>query len=867
MTTQPAADRTAGHRMQVQVGLTLVMTLAMARGEAARADAGPPGLPSYCADAFTDFVGINGGPIKYHVIPDGPFAGAGRTYDPRVFYDLGIRHYCTALFNELTLEDHPDQVRKAWETHGVRAMLLISPTRTRTIDELIAKLKRFTPQSVAEVEGANEVNNKFPPQELNLHYAGKTDEAAGAAYMTDVYRAIKADPQTKDIPVIAYTAIFTDYGLAKGYGAFDFANMHSYQGYNVPSSSLLMNETRANNVLPPGATIRPYVPTECGYNVEADQANGTYKTGSHRAQALNLPMLLAEYFRHGIRRAYLFSLDNADGYGLIESDLKTRRPSYFAVKNFLAQVKDSESNARSRKWEGGDGFAPRALLFTLEGAPATVRTLSLQKKSGEYLLLIWNEVPNFNEGRKQDIVNPADPVTLHFTTPLRSTARILIPTDAGAYDIREAKLEASALRVNVPSSVAIVQLQPRPQADQVAPPAPEDVRGTATENRIALTWKPSRAKDVVGYFVFRNDALAATTAGTSYDDSSAWIRPGLGYRYAVQAYDRAGNKSPRRELVVQTPDKRPDLIVSDVQVPECKLGDKVRFRASVRNIGRGATPHETEVGVTFFVDGQYTSFMTAPKVLQPGESLELEAGGAWTATPGAHLLRVLTNDINRVPGEANENNNDADRSLLVDIVGRGSLRGASDPAPGQVDLTQEGTMDWVHWGLHGNTSVVRKAGSYLIHDELKKSGEGYRDATPGFGMSVKWSDGQPVRELSDTHASLWWNGVGHGYTIEAPAGPTERVLRVYVGGIEGGRGKLTAHLPDGSAPDFVSTTWNGNRSFDWSPVPGAFTAAYTLRYRAASPDQMLQVTWALDGEPNRFLGQARLQAVTLAPGR
>ena len=74
------------------------------------------------------------------------------------------------------------------------------------------------------------------------------------------------------------------------------------------------------------------------------------------------------------------------------------------------------------------------------------------------------------------------------------------------------------------------------------------------------------------------------------EDSSAWIRPGLGYRYAVQAYDRAGNMSPRREHVVQTPDNRPDLIVSDVQVPECKAGDKVRFRASVRNVGRARFP-------------------------------------------------------------------------------------------------------------------------------------------------------------------------------------------------------------------------------------------------------------------------------------
>ncbi len=38
--------------------------------------------------------------------------------------------------------------------------------RTRTIDELKARLKRFAPESVAEIEGANEVNNKFPPQEL-----------------------------------------------------------------------------------------------------------------------------------------------------------------------------------------------------------------------------------------------------------------------------------------------------------------------------------------------------------------------------------------------------------------------------------------------------------------------------------------------------------------------------------------------------------------------------------------------------------------------------------------------------------------------------------------------------------------------------
>ena len=141
------------------------------------------------------------------------------------------------------------------------------------------------------------------------------------------------------------------------------------------------------------------------------------------------------------------------------------------------------------------------------------------------------------------------------------------------------------------------------------------------------------------------------------------------------------------------------------------------------------------------------------------------------------------------------------------------------------------------------------------------------DATAGFGMSVKWSDGTPTVTVSDSHASLWLNGVGSGYYFTVPADTQERVLRVYVAGIKGAACILTAHLSDGSAPDCISNTFNGNLSSSWAPMPDGFTtitAMYTLRYRAASANQTLNVTWALTGEPNRFLGQARIQATTLA---
>ena len=217
-----------------------------------------------------------------------------------------------------------------------------------------------------------------------------------------------------------------------------------------------------------------------------------------------------------------------------------------------------------------------------------------------------------------------------------------------------------------------------------------------------------------------------------------------------------------------------------------------------------------------------------------------------------------------IPSERSKENNNNDRTFWVDVPAAGLLLGAADPSPGQVDLTTEGTSDWIHWGQGGKDGVTRKASGGHQLGDLQDVGSGYRDATSGFGMSAKWSDGAPTAQTSDTHASLWLNGVGHDYRFTALADQRERVLRVYVGGIEGAGCSLTAHLSDSSAPDYVSKTFDGNLAFDWAPIPGGFTGVYTIRYRAASANQTLTVTWKLDHEPNQSLGQARLQCATLA---
>ncbi|MBV9468829.1 MAG: hypothetical protein JOZ57_06250, partial [Abitibacteriaceae bacterium] len=833
----------------------------------------PQPQPAFRAEDFLESVGINGSPLQYRVIADGPFKGAGATYDSQVFYDLGIRYYRVGLKDDLTLPDQPAQVKAAWEKSGARPMFLLSHNKNKP-EDVVGLIKQYDPATVAEIEGPNEVNNKFPPQELNIKYGGKTDEAAGAAYMNDVYRLLKADPQTRPIPVVGYTAIFTDYRLAKGCTSFDFANMHSYQGYGVPSSSLQMNMTRWDNIYPTGAATKPFVPTETGYNVEADVANGTFKTGSLRAQALNIPMLFAEYFRHGIRRTYLFAIHNADGYGLLESDLKTKRPSYFALKNFLDQLRDAKWNPQTHRWEGGV-VTPRALLFTLEGAPPTVHTLTLQKSSGEYDLLSWNEIKNLDEGSKKDILNPPVPVTLRFQNLMQTSATLLTQNDAGAYDSATTTFTNGVLALKVPSSVMIVKLRPVPLSSRVMTAvsggalggtvaAPANIQSTATENSVHLRW--NAVPRAAGYFVWRNNWCIGATRSTDYEDRSAWLRPGLGYTYAIQSYDSFGYLSPRAEQVVQTAPRFPDLVIESIEAPRARNGEDVVFKATVRNAGNGATMQGTGVGVSFFVDGQFTSWSVLDGPIAPGETRVFTANGgphgtnSWTATAGAHVLRVQLDDVNRVPTETNKWNNDADCNFLVDVASPGLLLGETYSARGQVDLTREGTLDWIHWGQAGKDSVTRKAtGGHQISD-ITKVGDGYRDATPGFGMSVKWSDGTPLARVNDSHASYWLNNVGHGYEFSAPADTTERMLKVYVGAIEGARCRLEARLSDNSAPAYISQTWNGNAAFDWAPVPGGFTAVYTLRYRAATPNQKLTVCWILEGEPNRFLGQARLQA-------
>lgn len=238
-------------------------------------------------------------------------------------------------------------------------------------------------------------------------------------------------------------------------------------------------------------------------------------------------------------------------------------------------------------------------------------------------------------------------------------------------------------------------------------------------------------------------------------------------------------------------------------------------------------------------------------------------GHIWTALEGSHTLRAEVDDINRISTESNETNNRASRTITVGDY-PGLLQLESRPAPGRVNLSAEGTLDWAHFGSwKGNGITSRKKHAGLI-GEIKQVGNGYIDVNPGCHVSLAWNDGEGVAEQTDTHAGLWGNCVGNGFIFSVPADREERILRVYVSGSNGAHGKLSASLSDGSAPDISCDAWRGNRAQQWAAVPDEFSAVYIIRYRAAAEKQSMTVKWEMIDEPNRFIGQIRIQAATLS---
>lgn len=189
----------------------------------------------------------------------------------------------------------------------------------------------------------------------------------------------------------------------------------------------------------------------------------------------------------------------------------------------------------------------------------------------------------------------------------------------------------------------------------------------------------------------------------------------------------------------------------------------------------------------------------------------------------------------------------------------GTLNGSFAPVPAGsvVDLTAEGAIDWVHWGLFSESALIRKAGVPPQISDLEAEGSNvdvfqYSDNNNGYS----WSDGTPVAAATNTTTGVWAFGrrqEGSGFQLSVPADQTTRTLRVYVG-VFAGVGRFSAFLTDMSAPAYVEMTLTN--------VANGPGRAYVFEYAADSPGQELILRWTL-AVPLNEIGNVTLQAATL----
>jgi hypothetical protein len=180
----------------------------------------------------------------------------------------------------------------------------------------------------------------------------------------------------------------------------------------------------------------------------------------------------------------------------------------------------------------------------------------------------------------------------------------------------------------------------------------------------------------------------------------------------------------------------------------------------------------------------------------------------------------------------------------------GAISLAAASVPPTVNLTAEGTRDWVHWGEGGTFSLERdKDGDFAILEGTPTAPRFRHALSP---ERFAWTGGDPVDHSDGTTTGIRTCGAGNGFTISAPAGTGNRTLRLYLG-VVSGKGVLQAKLSAGSA----------TASATLEQRDGSFhSVVYTLTYRAPKTAK-LNLTWTTTQAFGGGCGGVALEAATL----
>jgi hypothetical protein len=216
-------------------------------------------------------------------------------------------------------------------------------------------------------------------------------------------------------------------------------------------------------------------------------------------------------------------------------------------------------------------------------------------------------------------------------------------------------------------------------------------------------------------------------------------------------------------------------------------------------------------------------------------------------------LAILTSRRQRPPSDAELKELERARLDLYPPGGIGEVVVTRTSPATSVDLSREGTFDWIHWGTRVPTDIDRKKEAALLLPSFVAIGtqpvNGYSNNLVGYS----WSDGAPTPAIQDSKSAVTVMGKENGFSLSVPAASESRVLRIYLG-VWQARARLEAKLSGSPTPSHADTVENAQSTTN---------LVFTFRFRAGTPHEKLLVKWTVE-QAYSAQGNVTFQAATLS---
>lgn len=360
------------------------------------------------ADAFVNSIGVN-----VHLTYDS-YKNKGLIKSK--LQELGVRHIRDGAYQEPEFFEQLKDLSKV----GIKTILIFSGNPP---EEVVSTAKKLL-GTIEAVEGPNESDLEF----FNFSYKGQKFPEATRNYQKEINAAIKADPATKNLPVVLPSMGWGENAQKLGYvgGLGNICNLHSYVNLgqrptaDIDSYFIPHAKTMCGSSLPKWST-------ETGYHNATSHDLGI----SEQAAGKYIPRLLFENFNRHIQRSYLYELidqntdksDDQGSYGLLRND-GSPKPAFTVIKNITSLFKDSNTI-----------FQLHSLDYTLNGDIKGVHSTLLQKSDGTFLLILWQDAVSWNNETKKDISVANQTVSIELASPANKVeiydpAKSTVPTQS-----------------------------------------------------------------------------------------------------------------------------------------------------------------------------------------------------------------------------------------------------------------------------------------------------------------------------------------------------------------------------------------------------------------------------------------------------